>query len=439
MELFTHLQPITIVQVSLEIWGILIAAFSECTFARTFGKQTSARVDRLLFIAVLFAIAEISLDIMAKLCRGYPGDFGSMAVRVTNFLCFFANYCLLWTFIEYLKAHFSEAVVHRNWVFFLIARTLVICVVLLLVVNIFTGWFYDFDSQNYYYRCTYYLPLQVLPVLALAFVTLVLVRERGQIERRHFLALLSFIVLPALAMLLSMVFYGFSFLELSFIISLLVIQEDRRISIIDQNIRFEEISRFNNDMVHTLAYVIDAKDHYMKGHSARVARYSREIARRMGLTPDQLREIECTSLLHDIGKVHVPDAILRKPEALDDEEYEILKEHTVVGGGILERVSSRYRLADGARYHHERYDGTGYPDGLAGEQIPLAARIIAVADAYDAMTSDRSYRQAKSQEETRQEILNGLGTQFDPQIGLIMLEMMDKDTSFLMRENPRAS
>ncbi len=434
MELLSHLQSVAILQISLEVWGIFIALFSQWTFARFLKTGTLAKSDKFLFIAVSFAIAEILLDIVAKLVRGYPGDAGYVAVRLANFSYFLAVYCLLWAFVKYVQAHFSGVAAQRNRGYFLVSKILIALVISLLVINIFTGWFYNFDAQNLYYRATYYPPLQVIPLTVLVLVMVVLVRERRQLKRRHLLALLSFITLPAVSVLLSIPFYGFSFLEISFVVSLLIIQEERRLSLIDHNSRLEELNRSSGDMVYTLAYVIDARDHYTNGHSTRVAKYSKEIARRMGLSEEQQLEIECSSLLHDIGKVHVPDAILHKPGKLTDEESEKVREHTVIGAEILARLSSKYNLVDGARYHHERYDGTGYPEGLVGEQIPLVARIIAVADADDAMTSERMYHQPKSQEEARLEIIEGLGKQFDPQAGKTMLQMIDEDTEFLLRE-----
>ena len=139
-------------------------------------------------------------------------------------------------------------------------------------------------------------------------------------------------------------------------------------------------------------------------------------------------------LLHDVGKIGVPDAVINKPARLTDEEYAQIKTHPVMGGRILKNIRERPKLAIGARWHHERYDGTGYPDGLSGDDIPEEARIIAVADAYDAMTSRRSYRDILPQDIVRKEIKNGKGTQFDPAFADIMLTMIEEDEDYTMRE-----
>ena len=196
----------------------------------------------------------------------------------------------------------------------------------------------------------------------------------------------------------------------------------------------KENERLFMHVVSSLASAIDAKDTYTNGHSSRVAEYSREIARRSGYEGKELEDIYMMGLLHDVGKIGIPDAVINKPAKLTDEEYDIIKNHPVLGARILGNIKEMPKLANGARWHHERYDGKGYPDGLSGEDIPEEARIIAVADSYDAMSSHRSYRKSLSQEVVREEIEKGKGTQFDPRFASIMLEMMGEDVDYEMRE-----
>ncbi len=188
-----------------------------------------------------------------------------------------------------------------------------------------------------------------------------------------------------------------------------------------------------------LASTVDAKDHYTSGHFFRVAQYSREIARRLGKTPEEQDEIYVMGLLHDIGKIGVPESIINKNGRLTDEEYAQIKQHPVTGYNILKNVEELPGLATGARWHHERYDGRGYPDGLAGEAIPQEARIIGVADAYDAMTSRRAYSDVRPQAQVREEILRCRGSQFDPALADILVTMIDEDKDYRMREFPPQS
>ncbi len=197
-----------------------------------------------------------------------------------------------------------------------------------------------------------------------------------------------------------------------------------------------ENERLSLHVVQTLAEAIDAKDTYTNGHSGRVAEYSRMLAARHGYSEKQLNEIYMMGLLHDVGKIGVPDAVINKPAHLDEEEFERIKAHPVMGARILKKITEMPALATGARWHHERYDGKGYPDGLKGEDIPEEARIIAVADSYDAMTSNRSYRRAMDQATVRAEIVKGKGTQFDPHFADLMIQMIDEDKDFLMQEEP---
>lgn len=199
-------------------------------------------------------------------------------------------------------------------------------------------------------------------------------------------------------------------------------------------IKTRENERLELHVVQTLAEAIDAKDTYTNGHSSRVAAYSREIAKRAGYSEKDQNEIYMMGLLHDVGKIGVPDAVINKPGKLTDEEFEEIKNHPVMGARILKRITEMPKLVTGARWHHERYDGRGYPDGLKGTDIPEEARIIAVADAYDAMTSNRSYRRGMDQAQVREQIENGKGTQFDPRFADIMLQMIDVDTQYRMRE-----
>lgn len=196
----------------------------------------------------------------------------------------------------------------------------------------------------------------------------------------------------------------------------------------------EKLERISMQIVKALSGAVDAKDTYTNGHSLRVAEYSREIAHRAGLSKEMQNDIYMMGLLHDVGKIGVPDAIINKPEHLTEEEYSVIKTHPVMGAGILKNIKDFPKLITGARWHHERYDGKGYPDGISGDEIPLEARIIAVADAYDAMSSRRSYRDVLPQEIVRSEIEKGKGTQFDPVMADIALGMIDDDKDYQMRE-----
>ena len=190
--------------------------------------------------------------------------------------------------------------------------------------------------------------------------------------------------------------------------------------------RHERDNRLINESMETFTGFIDAKDAYTNGHSKRVALYTKLIAEQMGYSGEELDRIYYIALLHDSGKIGVPDNILCKPGRLTDEEFEIIKSHTVRGGEILSNFKSIENAGEGALYHHERYDGKGYPKGLKGEEIPLIGRMICVADSFDAMNSSRVYREKLSKEYIINELKNNKGTQFDPNIADIMLKLIEE-------------
>ncbi len=173
---------------------------------------------------------------------------------------------------------------------------------------------------------------------------------------------------------------------------------------------------------------IDAKDTTTNGHSKRVAKYARALAKRMGFTESECNRVYYIGLMHDCGKIGIPDAILNKPDKLTEDEFEIIKTHTTQGYKILEEFTSIDGIREGALYHHERFDGMGYPEGLEGKAIPLIARIICVADSFDVMNSERCYRQKLTKEDVVEQLKANKGKQFDPKLVDVFLTMLEDGT-----------
>lgn len=194
----------------------------------------------------------------------------------------------------------------------------------------------------------------------------------------------------------------------------------------------ERFSRLATQTIMALSNAVEAKDLYTQGHSKRVALYSKELAKRMGYSEEKLNEVYYIGLLHDIGKLGVGDDVINKKGRLTDSEFAEIKKHPEIGYDILKIITEIPDISIGAKYHHEKMNGFGYPDGLAGAEIPQIAQIIAVADAYDAMTSNRSYREVMPQDKVRSEIEKNSGTQFAPEIASLMLQMIDEDTEYAM-------
>ena len=190
--------------------------------------------------------------------------------------------------------------------------------------------------------------------------------------------------------------------------------------------RAQELRRSYIATVRALSNAVEARDSYTGKHAERVAAYGMELARCCGLAVEDSPQIEFGFLLHDVGKVAVPDAILFKSSSLTEEEYSLVRRHPLIGSEILRDIDF---LGEGklvVRHHHERWDGQGYPDGLEGDAIPLAARVFAVADALDALTTDRPYRPASSFADARQEVERGAGSQFDPVVVAAYRQIPDR-------------
>ena len=221
---------------------------------------------------------------------------------------------------------------------------------------------------------------------------------------------------PLYYILLFLIFINIVFLS----INIAVVIKDHQ-----YKVRTEHDRKIIIQSMKTFTNFIDAKDKYTRGHSIRVGFYTKKIAEKMDFDEDELDNIYYIALLHDVGKINISDAILNKPGKLDDEERSIIETHTTNGAQILKDFNSVPHIVEGARYHHERYDGKGYPEGLAGENIPLVARIICVADAFDAMTSNRVYRPAMKMEKVIEQLKEGSGSQFDPKLVGIILNLLE--------------
>lgn len=189
----------------------------------------------------------------------------------------------------------------------------------------------------------------------------------------------------------------------------------------------ENLEKSYMDSIEILRHTVEAKDPYTRGHSDRVSEYAVLLGKKLNLTNEDIEKLKIGGLFHDIGKIGIPDSILLKESKLTDEEYIKIKEHPVIGYNILENADMFKNILDIIKYHHERFDGNGYPEKLAGENIPYLSRITSVVDSFDAMTSRRSYRDSLPMDVVKSEILQNFGSQFDPEIGIAFLDILDND------------
>lgn len=387
-------------------------------------------------------------DCFAYAFRGDPSITGGVIVRISNFMVFFLSLFFVHAFNLYLKGTFREQdKEHKLPRLLAVADVILIIGVILLIISQFTGLYYDFDDNNYYRRQDGIIICYAIPMVTYIIQLITIFSKRKVINTRMMVSMVLVTLMPGLATVVQIFVYGLSLTNIFIVIMAMILYI---FSLVDMNEKVEnakqqEIKLLKEEQetmqllfeqtAAALATAIDAKDKYTHGHSTRVAEYSQKIAAYAGKDPAQVKEIYYSALLHDVGKIGVPDQIINKEGKLTDEEFAAIKAHPSIGRQILSSINISPELSIGASYHHERYDGRGYPYGLKGDDIPDTARIIAVADAYDAMTSKRSYRDPLPQQLVREEFVKGMDTQFDSRYAKIMLHLIDLDTEYELKEH----
>lgn len=385
-------------------------------------------------------------DCLAYAYRGNPSETGYWVVRISNFTVFFLNIGILYAFNAYLVNLYEDANNDKGFKRLKVVDYLGVAGVVMLIVSQFTGLYYTFDASNTYQRGPGFFICYLIPAAMLIIQITVIVQSFKKLHRTMSVSLLLFSILPIVASVLQMVFYGLSLINttiaaMALLLYLFALKDMNETYAHANDLRIElltaeqqSMKRLFEQTAEALASAIDAKDKYTHGHSARVAGYSKMIAKMIGKDEKECEEIYYAALLHDIGKIGVSDEIINKNGKLTPEEYEAIKQHTVIGKQILSSIVEFPHLSIGANHHHERFDGRGYPDKLKGDDIPELARIIAVADAYDAMTSKRSYRDPLPQATVRQILIEEMGAQFDPEFATQMVHIIDRDQEYYMRE-----
>jgi NADH:ubiquinone oxidoreductase subunit 6 (subunit J) len=322
--------------------------------------------------------------------------------------------------------------------------------ILLLLTNPLTGWVFTYDGAGQYIHQVLFVPVAYgFPILFFAIGSAYMLIHRENYKPSQVKVMVISIILAAILFLSQMLFYDdvlitFFVTSIGVLVIFLSLETPDYVELVRTLTELHETQareaaaqakvHLSQEVMMALSKAVDAKDHYTNGHSERVAEYSRLIMERLGGSKKEQDDIYAMGLLHDVGKIGVQESIINKKGHLTDEEFENIKSHTMIGWDILKTITEIPGLSTGARWHHERFEGGGYPDGLTGDEIPLEARIICVADSYDAMTSKRSYSHPKPQAEVREELIRCSGTQFDPKVSAAMIELIDEDVQFLLRE-----
>lgn len=428
-----------IIKYQLDIMMFMCGMCGILAFMTLITKSLPNKTKFILATLEISAMLLLFFDRLSYIYKGDVSDLGYYIVRISNGMVYVFSLVIPYFVTRYLDNILkNEAKLSYTSKLFIAADIAFILGMILLIISQFTGLYYTFDEGNNYHRAPLNTLCYIAPVVILILQEWAIIKYRKKIEKSLMWLMLICIILPPIASIIQIFFYGISLINMTtaFVVCVFYTYALSYLSNAAENARKRELEYYKEaqqkeamlfeETTEALANAIDAKDKYTRGHSTRVALYSKKIAIEAGLDEKECNQVYFAALLHDIGKIGIRNDIINKKGKLTEEEYNQIKEHSNLGNQILSSIKVAPFLSEGAHYHHERYDGTGYPDGLSGENIPKIARIIAVADAYDAMTSDRSYRTPLEREVVKRELEEGIGTQFDPQFAKIMLKIMEQ-------------
>ena len=437
----------TLESIQLDLMLILSGISAATAIFMALSKSLDRERKIFLILTNVCAVLLLFFDRLAYIYRGDVSETGYWMVRISNFVVYAMVLLIVWAFNHYIRDIYSDETGFKKIPLRLkLVDYLVMLGLILLAVSQKTGLYYYFDESNNYHRSPLFFISMAIPCAVLIMQLTVVVQYHKYLRTGLFISLVLFTTLPLVAGILQLKFYGLSLINITtgFLSAMLylfalkdmniTVARARKLELDYLRKESEDTKRLFAQTAEALASAIDAKDKYTKGHSSRVAEYSKKIAELVGKDPQECDEIYYAALLHDVGKIGISRSILNKKGKLSDDEFQVIKEHPNIGAQILSSINESPYLSIGAKSHHERYDGKGYPEGLKGDDIPEIARIIAVADAYDAMTSSRSYRDTIPQQIVREEFVKCLGTQFDPVFGKLMLHLIDLDTEYKMKE-----
>lgn len=409
--------------------GICVVLMVFCAINSSLTKRKKFSLLEMSIYSTILAVT----DCLANL------NIGLNVIKISKFFVYLMPIMIIIAFNHYLEDFLKTEKLRVVYWITMIG-------IVNLIISQFTGLYYSF-GENGYQRGEGYILSYIYPLIATIMQLVIVIRNKKSIRRKMLYPMILFIVLPMIASIAHIFMKGVSFVSFTVVLMIVLLY---CFSIVDTNKQLEiahnkeleilrEKEQINHRMIEqitsALVEAVDAKDSYTQGHSRRVADYSYMIAKRAGKDEQECNEIRFIGLLHDVGKIGIPTAIINKTDKLDDDEYQIMRKHPIIGRDILDKITIDPNLRIGACFHHERYDGKGYPFGLKGEEIPEIARIIAVADSYDAMTSKRSYRNSLPQDKVREELVKGLGKQFDPVFGQIMIDILDEDKDYNLRQH----
>lgn len=397
------------------------------------------------FIMIFMEFVATFLLFFDRLAYIYSGDLtykGYIMVRVSNFFVFFLTPAVVLGFnmyVGYLLTKDEDVKKIPKRLGFVSISCLVEMV--LVVANLITGLFYYFDELNVYHRGSGFALCYIIPIIAPLVQYSVIKENRERFSTLIYISMMLYIFLPIIMALIQLFAYGISIVNMSmvmvsislYIFAYLDINEtvmnahNHEMKVLEEEKK--SVKRLFDQTSSAFMAAVEERDEYSHGHASRVATLARKIAVLMDKPEDECDEIYYAALLHNVGLVSIPDAVIEKRDQLTEAERKIIERVPVLSSEILSGIMEYPYLKEAALYSHERYDGTGYPVMLRGKTIPEVARIVSVADAYDAMVSKRSYRGPLPAQTIREEFIRQAGIKYDPEIAAIMVHIMDTDNN----------
>ncbi len=388
----------------------------------------------------LVATFLLGFDRLAYMYSGDVSSTGYVMVRLANFMVFFLTSGIVFAFnlfiCDRLTAEGEMAKLPRR-----LKAVSIISVVgmAMAVISAFTGLYYYFDANNVYHRGPGFIISYIVPIICPLIQYTVLRNYRKLFSRLIYLSTTLYIFVPIVCGILQIFAYGISIVNMAMVlvsVSLYMftymdinetVLHAHEVEIRNMLGEQEKMRRLFAQTAMSFVSAVEKKDDFSKGSALKVAEYARKIAEMAGKDREESEKVYYAALLHDVGMIGVPDSVIKNEEDPDKWDYEAMRKKPLIGQEILSSITEYPFLSVGAHYSHERYNGTGYPEGLKGEEIPEIARIIAVADAYVTMTSKKRYREARPDYVAREALIKGAGETFDPQFAEIMLKIVDTE------------
>ncbi len=424
----------------LNIMLVLCGSCAILIFLLVMTRFLSSSRKRILVMMELMALLLLWFDRMAYVYAGDVSNAGYVMVRVSNFLVFFLTSGIVCGFDLYLW----DYLVHEGKVKTLPKRLAVVSYIavigmILSIVSAFTGLYYYFDANNMYHRGRGFLIAYIIPVVGPLIIFTVIQQYRKIFSKLIYISLLLYIFVPLACGILQIFTYGLSIVNMAmvavsvclYLFTYIDINNDveraHEIEITNMQGENKRMKKLFDQTAMALVSAMEKKDTYYKGHSVRIADYSMRIAELAGKTPEECEKVYYAGLLHDVGIIGIPDNIIEDPAYDDETVREEMKKKPLIGNEILSCVTEYPYLGTAAHYSHEKYDGSGYPEGLKGEEIPETARIVAIADAYVSMTSEKRYREPKPDFLVREALVKGAGEKYDPLFTELLLKIIDAE------------